>query len=294
MQINNRTVQEAHLWASSFLAEKNLEEPIGELLLRHYLQVDRTHFLMMLQEPLATKWWEQLQKDLERHASGIPIQYLIGYESFYGRRFHVNRHVLIPRPETEELVMTVSEWAKEIVGNQEVDVVDVGTGSGAIAVTLALENPNMNVTAIDISRDALKVAEANADSLRANVEFIHGDLLTPFIAEKRKVDIIVSNPPYIPLRDKADLAVHVKEHEPHLALFGGEDGLDLYRRFIIELPKVIKKRGIIAFEVGDGQAQAVCSMLSTTFPQANTKVKTDINKKERIVLAYGAMTTEKM
>ncbi|MCK0470029.1 peptide chain release factor N(5)-glutamine methyltransferase [Halalkalibacter sp. APA_J-10(15)] len=288
---NNRTIQEALQWASSFLAERKLEQPVGELLLRHYLQVNRTHFLMMLQEPLSKAVWNQLSSDLEQHAQGVPVQHLIGYEIFYGRRFKVNGDVLIPRPETEELVEVVSERAQKLFQERTIQVVDVGTGSGAIAITLALENAQMNIEAIDISPQAIMVAKENARSLEADVTFMNGDLLSPYVLSKRKVDVVVSNPPYIPVRDEGKLAVHVKGHEPHLALFGGEDGLDVYRTFMTELPQVIEETGLVAFEVGIGQAQTVCEMLSTVFPHAVTEIKRDINGKERIVIAYGTMTT---
>ena len=283
------TIHEALRWASSFLAERELEQPVAEWLLRHYLQVDRSKLLMMLHDPIAKEVVERLKEDLDRHASGVPVQHLIGYEEFYGRRFTVDQDVLIPRPETEELVLEVGKLKQELFANERVTLVDVGTGSGAISVTLALEDETLNVLAIDISEQALVVAKENAEKLAAKVSFFLGDLLEPLIEQDTKVEIVVSNPPYIPLTDAGELAVHVKDHEPHLALFGGEDGLVLYRRLIEQLPFVVKEKAIVAFEVGVGQAQIVKELLASAFPSAQTKVLFDINGKERMVFAYGDM-----
>ncbi|TWI59774.1 peptide chain release factor N(5)-glutamine methyltransferase [Halalkalibacter nanhaiisediminis] len=286
----SKTIHEALRWASSFLAERELEQPVAEWLLRHYLQVDRSKLLMMLHDPIAEEVVGRLKEDLKRHASGIPVQHLIGYEEFYGRRFIVNQDVLIPRPETEELVLEVGKMKEQLFGDERVTLVDVGTGSGAISVTLSLEDETLDVLAIDISEKALVVAKENAKNFAAKVSFLHGDLLEPLIEQGKKVEIVVSNPPYIPLTDAGELAVHVRDHEPHLALFGGEDGLVLYRRLIEQLPFVLKGQAIVALEVGVGQAEVIKEMLANAFPCAKTKISLDISGKERMVFAYGKMT----
>lgn len=283
------TIQEALRWASSFLAERELEQPVAEWLIRHYLQVNRTQLLMRLQDLIEDDHFTQLKVDLDRYAGGVPVQHIIGYEEFFGRRFRVNEHVLIPRPETEELVVAVMDLKNRLFKNESVQLVDVGAGSGAISITIALEDESIDVNAIDISAEALTVARKNAEELGAKVDLKQGDLLQPLLAEKKKVEIIVSNPPYIPLTDADSLAIHVREHEPHLALFGGVDGLDLYRRFMKELPLCIKEKGLVAFEVGIEQAKVVQAMLAETFPFAETDIKKDINGKERMVFAFGDM-----
>ncbi len=283
-----QTIREAWRWASSFLNERGLEQPVAQILLCHYFQVNRTGLLMKMDEPIKSTLVQRLNEDLQRYAKGKPVQHIIGYEYFYGRRFCVNEHVLIPRPETEELVVAVSNLKRTLFGGKAVKIVDIGTGSGAIAITMALEEEG-DVIATDLSEHALAVAKKNATALSADVNFLHGDLLQPLIEREEKIDIIISNPPYIPLTEAGQLAIHVREHEPHLALFGGSDGLDLYRRFMEELPLVVAETGIIAFEVGVGQAQQVERMLAATFPKAQTKIVTDINGKERIVTAYGNM-----
>ncbi|MED3843708.1 peptide chain release factor N(5)-glutamine methyltransferase [Geobacillus stearothermophilus] len=280
-----RNVHEVLAWASSFLRAHGKEERAAEWLLCHHLAVDRAGLFARWREPIEEALYERFAADVRRHAmEHVPIQYLIGYEWFYGRPFLVNRHVLIPRPETEELVLGVLERLPRLfAGRRRIDVVDVGTGSGAIAITLALENERLSVTATDISKEALAVAKENAERLGARVAFRCGDLLQPFIQGGQTVDVVVSNPPYIPEMDAAVLSPVVKEHEPHTALFGGRDGLDFYRRFARELPLVLGVPSLAAFEIGAGQGKAVAALLAAAFPDAEIEVAVDLNGKERMV-----------
>lgn len=280
-------IYEVLTWASSFLKQHGKEEKVAELLLCHHLRLTRAQLLARLHDPLAESVRQSFLADVYQHVyKHVPVQHLLGYEYFYGREFLVNRHVLIPRPETEELVQGVLTRISHLFpGNQQLDVVDVGTGSGAIAVTLALENPALRVTAIDISAEALQMAVQNAERLGAEVAFLRGDLLQPLIEANRKVDVVVSNPPYIPERDIPSLSPVVKNYEPIQALAGGEDGLAFYRRFARELPLVLKERALVAFEVGAGQGEAVASLLKEAFPLANVEVAFDINGKDRMVYA---------
>ncbi|MEW8970456.1 MAG: peptide chain release factor N(5)-glutamine methyltransferase [Mesobacillus sp.] len=284
--MSNVRIFEALNWASSFLKEHNREEFAGELLLRHYSGLSRTSMLMKMRDELDGEVWSEFQAAVKRHAAGEPIQYIIGSEEFYGRRFEVNEHVLIPRPETEELVYgTLQRLDKLFPERDSIELVDVGTGSGAISVTLKLEKPELKVTAVDLSKDAIEVARKNASKLGAEIEFLHGDLLQPLILQGRKVDAVISNPPYIPVSDQEWMSDIVTEHEPHMALFAGEDGLDLYRRFMEELPLVLKEKALIGFEIGAGQGEAVRELLEKTFPDANVEVVFDINGKDRMVFA---------
>lgn len=286
--MSNHSVKifEALNWASSFLKENKREEHAGELLLRHFSGLSRTSMLTMLCEELDEQVWAIFQEAVKKHADGEPIQYIIGSEEFYSRRFEVNEHVLIPRPETEELVYgTLKRLEKLFPDGNTVELVDVGTGSGAISVTLKLEKPSLKVTAIDLSDDALRVARKNADVLGAQIEFIHGDLLQPLILQGKKVDAVISNPPYIPIADQEWMSDIVTEHEPHMALFAGEDGLDLYRRLMDELPVVVKEKALIGFEIGAGQGEVVAALLQKTFPNAHVEIVFDINGKDRMVFA---------
>lgn len=277
---------EALKWASSFLSENDRDENAAELLLCFYLKKNRSQLLACLRDELDPESEARFREAVFLHAEGRPVQYIIGSEEFYGRTFRVNEHVLIPRPETEELVLGALERIKRMFGDTAgLAVLDVGTGSGAIAVSLKLERPDLQVTASDISQEALKVAKSNAGDLGAEVEFTAGDLLQPFIDKGQKFAAVISNPPYIPLGDMKEMSVVVTEHEPHSALFAGEDGLDLYRRFMEELPLVLEEKALVGFEVGAGQSKDVMNLLKNAFPAAKIETVYDINGKDRMVFA---------
>ncbi|RFU62337.1 peptide chain release factor N(5)-glutamine methyltransferase [Peribacillus glennii] len=277
-------IYEALKWASSFLTASGRDENAGEILLRHLLGMDRSKLFANMQMTLPESVSELFVAQVGQHVSGVPVQHIIGSEEFYGRIFSVNREVLIPRPETEELLYhTLNKINKLPGGNLE--LADIGTGSGAIAITMKLERPDLSVTATDIAEASLEVARINAKALGADVHFMQADLLQSFIANGRQFDIILSNPPYIPVSDMETMSVVVTGHEPHRALFAGSDGLDFYRRFMEELPQVIKQPGLIGFEVGAGQGKTVSSMLQETFPQGHVSIEFDINGKDRMIFA---------
>jgi release factor glutamine methyltransferase len=198
-------------------------------------------------------------KLLERRYNGEPIQYIVGGTEFYGLPFRVTPDVLIPRPETEHLVEQVIALAARY---QAPRIVDVGTGSGAIAIALAHHLPNAAITATDISSAALTTARQNAElnGVSDRIRFLEGDLLGPVTDEQ--FDIIVSNPPYVPLADRGPLAVEVRDHEPALALFAGDDGLDIYRRLIPAAFAALVPGGLVVLEIGCGQSAAIASLLA--------------------------------
>jgi release factor glutamine methyltransferase len=281
-------VFEALKWASSYLKEHGREEYAAELLLRHSLQVSRSEMLVKFREDMEEEQVESFKKLIYLHSQGQPVQYIIGQEEFYGRAFTVNKEVLIPRPETEELVHSTLVRIDRLFGENAspIKLVDVGTGSGAIAVSMKLENPSLQVTATDLYEVSLAIAKQNADNLGAeDIKFVQGDLLQPFIAQGKMFDVVLSNPPYIPEGDIVSMSDVVTEHEPHRALFAGEDGLVLYKRICEELPSVVKEKAIIGFEVGTGQSKAVANLLESAFPQAKVEVQYDINGKDRMVFA---------
>ena len=277
-------IYEALKWASSFLKEHQRDENAAEILLCHYLQFTRAQLLAEIRMELSEDVWTSFKEAVVNHGKGMPIQYMMGYEEFFGRKFKVNSNVLIPRPETEELIVEAIKRKKKLWPDQkELSLVDVGTGSGIIAITMKLECPKISASAIDLSPAALEVAKENAELLRADVNFAEGDLLLPLIEHGTRADIILSNPPYIPDGEIEILSKVVAEHEPHQALFGGEDGLDFYRRFMDELPKVVESRALIGFEIGAGQGPHVAAMLKGVFPDSIVEVVNDINQKDRMV-----------
>ena len=264
--------------------KSNRDENAGELLLRYYTRMDRSKLLANLREELALQVESVFKEAVLLHGEGRPIQYIMGFEEFYGRTFKVNEHVLIPRPETEELVLGALQRINQLFGEDEkLAVVDIGTGSGAIAISLKLECPSLQVTATDISVDALNLARSNAKELSASIEFVVGDTLLPFMNQGNKFDVVISNPPYIPLSDQKDMSIVVTGHEPHQALFAGDDGLDVYRRLADQLPHVLKEKALVGFEVGAGQSKQVAQLLKKAFSRAKVETVYDINGKDRMV-----------
>ncbi len=284
-----QTIWEARRWASLFLKEHNREENVVDILLMHHLNLSRAMLLASLQDPMPDEYVDIFVEQIKSHGeTGVPIQHLLGYEHFYGRTFQVNEHVLIPRPETEELVeLVLQQISKGFDYNATpLTAVDIGAGSGAICVTLKKENPHLDVKAVDISEEALAIARKNANALGAEVEFLQGNFLKPLIEKNIKVDILVSNPPYISIHDREELSDTVRDYDPSLALFAGDDGLDAYRAIIKDLPKVLKEKALIAFEIGYQQGEAVKQLLLTTYPQSNPQIVEDINGKDRIVYCW--------
>ncbi|MCG8396389.1 peptide chain release factor N(5)-glutamine methyltransferase [Bacillus atrophaeus] len=281
-----KKIFEALNWASSYLTEAGRDRNAAELLLMNDIGMDRSNLFASLQDPISEDELYRFKRHVEMHKEGVPVQYIIGKESFYGRVFIVNDDVLIPRPETEEVVLHLLEKQKRVFPEgKPLRVIDVGTGSGAIAVTLALENKHFSVSAIDISKEALQIAAENAERLEAKVDFFEGDLLEPFIKEGKKADIIVSNPPYISEEEMADLSNVVRFHEPLHALTDGGDGLRFYKRFMEDIPRVMNEKALVVFEIGWKQGDAVKEMFLRTFPNAEVEVLKDINGKDRTVCA---------
>jgi release factor glutamine methyltransferase len=241
---------------TELLAREGIPEPrlTAEVLLAHAVHCDRTYFYAHPEQELREVEWIHYGRYLDERMKGKPTQYITKHQEFYGREFKVTRDVLIPRPETELLVEAVL-----IVKPGQRIIVDVGTGSGAIAVTLALELKRP-VLATDLSMEACAVARENAQRLGAPVQFVVADLLKPFA--DGSVDIVVSNPPYVPLNDRDGLQREVRDWEPSLALYGGADGTAIYDRLIPEAWRVLKPGGVLAFEFGFGQEAALSAKVS--------------------------------
>ena len=225
----------------------------AEVLLAHAIQRDRVYLFAHPEEELSELGWIHYGRYLHQRLAGIPTQYITKRQEFYGRDFRVTPNVLIPRPETEHLVSAVLDRAAP--GQT---VVDVGTGSGAIAVSVALEC-KARVFATDISEAALRVACSNAHTLDADVRFTCCDLLDAMAS--RSLDIVASNPPYVGLSEANGLQREVRDHEPHVALFAGEDGNSMYRRLLSEAERVLRPGGWVLFELGYKSLEAVRAML---------------------------------
>ena len=245
------TLQLALHQGTKLLEDAGLPVPrlTAEVLLSAAIGCRREWLYSHATDELEELWWIHYGRYLHERLNGKPTQYITHVQEFYGRPFRVSPAVLIPRPETEHLV---EEALKHL--HQGSVVIDVGTGSGAIAVTLALAS-KAKVYACDLSTEALQVAQANAAKLSAKVEFLRSDLLGGIRANS--MDMVVSNPPYIPLVEKDTLATEVRDHEPHMALFGGEDGLEVYRRLIAEAADILKPGGHLLMELAYNGAPGV-------------------------------------
>lgn len=225
---------------------------------------------------------EKFEKGVIRLLNEEPMNYVLGYSYFYGYKMIVNKDVLIPRYETEELVGMILSKYDEYFQKQDVKVCDVGTGSGAIAIALKKEEAHMDVYASDISSEAIEVAKQNAKNNDAGVHFMVGSMLDPYIENNIKVDILVSNPPYIKLDEVLENSV--KDYEPHLALFGGDDGLKFYREIFENAHKIIAPNGLLCFEMGYDQKENLTNLAKSYFKDANINVYKDINKKDRMLI----------
>ena len=219
---------------------------------------------------------------IESRKNGCPLQYIIGSTCFYGYDFIVNENVLIPRFETEELVENILYKYDEHFGGKKVEVCDLATGSGCIAITLAKEEPNMHVVATDISKEALEVAKLNNQKFDANVKFLQGDMLTPL--KGKKFDIFVSNPPYIPENEDVDSLV--KDNEPNLALFGGDDGMKFYRIILQGLRPLLNKKALVAFEHGYDKKEEMLALCKKYFPECKAECIKDLEGKDRMTFIY--------
>jgi release factor glutamine methyltransferase len=251
------TIYTALLQGTKLLEDEAIVAPrlTAEVLLMHALQKDRAYLYAHSGDELTELAWIHYGRYLHERLKGKPTQYITGRQEFYGRDFRVTPDVLIPRPETEHLVEAA--MARIQPGNV---VIDVGTGSGAIAITLVLETA-ARVFATDISTGALCVAQSNATRLSASVGFLACDLAA--CIRDRSIDVLVSNPPYVPATDQPSLQREVRDYEPKVALFGGPTGLEIYQRLIVDATRVLRPGGWLLLELGYNSLDPVRAMLES-------------------------------
>ena len=236
-----------------------------------------TDFVFALQQEVTEEEKEFVEEIYTKLANHIPAQYIIGHAEFFGMQLKVDERVLIPRPETEELVELI--LAENLKDNLK--VLDIGTGSGAIALVLAKNRPDWSVTAADISQDALELATENANVQNLNLSFIKSDCFSEISS---KYDIIVSNPPYISRADEVEVGLNVLHSEPHLALFADEDGLAIYRRIAEDSKDYLNDGGKIYLEIGYKQGQSVPALFMENLPEKRVRTLKDQFGQDRMVV----------
>ena len=227
----------------------------AEVLLSHALQRDRTYLYTHADDELSTIGWIHFGRYLSERLHNKPTQYITHRQEFYGRDFYVDQGVLIPRPETEHVVDAALCCLKQ---HPVSAILDVGTGSGAIAITIALEC-KQHVLASDISYNALSIAERNRGTYGAEVSLFCGDLLNSI--RPQSIDLLISNPPYVPAEDAANIQVEVRDWEPRLALFAGDQGLDVYRRLLSSATLALRRGATIVLELGYRSLHPVLQMI---------------------------------
>lgn len=280
------TVLRLVAWSADYLREKGVENARlnAELLLAHVLGLQRLDLYLQYDRPLAAAELAQFKALLLRRARREPLQYVLGHAAFRELDLLVDRRALIPRPETELLVGEVLEWARARGGGLE--VLEIGTGSGAIALSLAVEGRLARIVATDVSEDALALARANAErcGVAEAVEFRAGSLYSVLGAGER-FDVIVSNPPYVASAARAELAPEVRDWEPETSLFAGPTGFEVLWPLVDGAAPRLRAGGILALEVGFGQARAVAARIAGTGRFAEARIVRDLAGHERVVVA---------
>jgi len=250
----------------------------AKMLLSSYLDVNPLELLTILDKEVDSDIEKLYKSSLEALKENKPIQYVIGNVNFYGLKFIVNKNVLIPRFETEELVEQVVEYTKDL-NKDKIKILDLGCGSGAIGLTLKSILKDSEVTLTDISKEALEVAKLNANNLNLDVTFIESDWFSNVKLEK--YDIIVSNPPYI--RTDEEIEEVVKNNEPSLALYGGVDGLDCYRKILANIKPYLNNKFLMAFEIGESQKEEIYDIVNKYLKDIEITCKKDLYGRNRMI-----------
>ncbi|TWU23790.1 peptide chain release factor N(5)-glutamine methyltransferase [Bythopirellula polymerisocia] len=275
-------------WTTDFLRGKGADSPRldAEVLLAHARGCQRIELYTAFAEEPAEAVRTAFRELVSRRAMGTPVAYLVGQREFFSLSFEVTPDVLIPRPETEQLVVRALDLAKEMKSAEPLKIADVGTGSGAIAVCIAKHFENCSVTAIDISPAALDVARRNAEKhgVAERIKFVAGDLFST-LSSTEKYSLVLSNPPYVSSEEMADLAPDVRDYEPHLALDGGEHGTEVIERLIAQSPGYLLSGAWLLLEVGATNAERVEALISQDSELELQETLKDIAGLPRVVQA---------
>lgn len=291
MTTSSYTVIEILNIMTDYLKKKKIENARlnAELLAGHVLKLNRVHLYLNFERPLQQFEVDELRKLLARRSNFEPIQYILGETEFYSLKLKVTPDTLIPRPETEILVEKVIEICRQkYQQNETISILDIGTGSGNIAIALAKNMTTCNITAIDKNPVTLKIAEENANfhSVSDRIKFIVQDIFENFDDSFPHFDVIVSNPPYVSEKEFEMLPVEVKKFEPEVALQGGDDGANFYRRIVDLAKKNLQPEGFLAVEIGESQGKIIMEIFEKINSFKKTEVIKDMAQRFRIVVGY--------
>ncbi|QQT90966.1 peptide chain release factor N(5)-glutamine methyltransferase [Peptoniphilus harei] len=269
-------IKEALIEGRKYLKDLEYTDPIYETrrILSFLLNKDLSYLVAHDSELLDSTVEERYFEILDKRKNGMPIQYILGEEDFYGRSFKVLKDVLIPRQDTE---ISVETLLKIIKNNKINNMLEIGCGTGIVSISVDLET-KVDVTAVDISQKAIENTKINKEKIGSTITVLKSDLFSNI---KNKFDIIYSNPPYIKSDEIEKLQVEVRKHEPRLALDGGEDGLYFYRKIIEKAPEYLNDRGYLVFEIGHDEAKDICALMEDKF---DVEVIKDLSKLDRVVV----------
>ena len=288
------TIQKLLNWVTEYFTGKGVDAPrlSAELLLSHALGLKRIELYTQFDKPVAKPELDELHNLVKRAGGHEPVAYLIGRTEFYSLELNITNDCMIPRPETELLVQRAIEFLRTRPGTQF--VCDLCTGSGCVAVAIAKNFPDARIIATDISSAALDVAAQNVEKhkLAERITLLQGDLFEPLVRplDVEQFDLIVCNPPYVSAAEYDALEKNVKDYEPRIALFAGDDGLDIYRRIIEKADQFLKPEAALMLEIGYAQGPAVRDLLEHTGAFGEIKVEKDFHDNDRIVTAKRTLT----
>lgn len=270
-----------HKYRKDFI-EKGLSPEVVKVFLFELCNEENVNLYLEMDNEVKESIEIKFEEGISRLLNDEPLNYVLAYAYFYGYKLIVNETVLIPRCETEELVCLILSKYDEYYKGRKINICDVGTGSGAIAIALKKEEDNLNVFASDISKKALELAKTNARNNDADINFLCGSMLKPYIENNIKVDILVSNPPYIKTTETIESSVY--DYEPHLALFGGQDGLKFYKDIFADADKIMAENGLLFFEIGHDLGTALRQLAQEYFKAAKVEILKDMNNKDRMLM----------
>ena len=266
-----------------FFAKQHIHSDHAKILVAELLGCNPLELFNHLEDEIPEEKVELLKKEIKAIKQHKPLQYVMGHINFYGNDFLIDERVLIPRFETEELVENTIHYIKKFF-TEPVDIIDLGCGSGVIGITLEKKVSTKSVDLIDISEEALEVAHRNCEKMTSKANVIQSDMFSNI---NKKYDIIISNPPYIKTEEKIEDIV--KDNEPHIALYAGQDGLDCYKKILENIKPHMKNKCLIAFEIGMTQAKDIKKLVEKHLPDTKIEIKQDLSGKDRMFFIFSGI-----